>query len=130
MLIMLGSCYFFIYLPANEKTIQAQRFRALQNTDRNIHAKIENSIGLLNNLLNAYQNGDDEKKLALNRYIDGYSKTNFTLLKPTAIQSIAAACKGISINQAFCLNSTSLKPLTGLPMKPMRHMEFILTGIF
>ncbi len=80
-LIMLASVYFFIYLPANEKTLQAQRFRALQNIDRNIHAKIENSVALLNNLLTEYQTGNAGKRDTLKKYIEGYSKTNFTLLQ-------------------------------------------------
>ena len=50
--IVLGASYFFIYVPANEKNLQEQRFRSLQNIERNIHAKIENSVALMHNLLN------------------------------------------------------------------------------
>lgn len=50
-LLFLGAVYFFIYVPQNEKRLQEQRFRTLQNIDNNIHAKIENSVGLMNNLL-------------------------------------------------------------------------------
>ena len=68
-LVFLGSCYFFIYLPANEKKVQAQRFRTLQNIDRNIHDKIVNSASLLTNLLNAY---DAKSKNYLDEYIRNY----------------------------------------------------------
>ena len=46
-LIVLASLYVFIYIPDNEKAVQQQRFRALQNIDRNIHSKLENSAALL-----------------------------------------------------------------------------------
>ena len=68
-LVFLGSCYFFIYLPANEKKVQEQRFRTLQNIDRNIHDKIVNSASLLTNLLNAY---DVKRKNYLDEYIRKY----------------------------------------------------------
>jgi hypothetical protein len=49
-----GLVYFLIYLPQNEKNIRKQRFRALQNLDRNIADKIDNSKKLLGNLLEHY----------------------------------------------------------------------------
>jgi len=38
-IISLGLAYFFIYIPHNEKIIQEQRFRVLQNIDENTHIK-------------------------------------------------------------------------------------------
>ena len=81
-LIFLGCGYFFIYIPQNERRIVEQRFSALQNIDRNIHAKIENSIGLLNNSITAYLHANDSVKNNLTAYIKNYSTTNFTLTKP------------------------------------------------
>ena len=72
----LGSCYFFIYLPANEKKIEQQRFRTLQNIDRNIHEKMDNSDTLLNNLLNA---DSAVNAVGLQKYINDYSTDKFSL---------------------------------------------------
>ena len=84
-LIFLGAAYFFIYLPRNERRIQEQRFSALRSIDRNIHTKVENSIALLNNLLNAYQAADKPGREKLNRYIAGYSSANFKLTTPSIV---------------------------------------------
>ncbi len=75
-LIFFGSCYFFIYLPANEKKIEQQRFRTLQNIDRNIHEKMDNSDTLLNNLLKA---DSFINKAGLEEYINNYSTAKFSL---------------------------------------------------
>src|SRR5438552_11085811 len=81
-IISLGAIYFFIYLPHNEKDLQKQRFRALQNIDRNIHEKIENSVALLNNLLSSYQKKlkDKDGSTEVTNYINEYSKENFILI--------------------------------------------------
>src|SRR5215210_1444964 len=68
-----GAIYFFIYVPQNEKDLQQQRFRTLQNIDKNIHAKIENSVALMSNLLQGKVN-----KEYIN-YFSRTSKQNFTL---------------------------------------------------
>lgn len=57
---LLGAAYFFMYVPQNEQRLQEQRFRSLQNVDVNIHAKIDNSIVLLNMLLQAYKKNDPQ----------------------------------------------------------------------
>lgn len=75
-LCFLCACYFFIYLPANERRIEEQRFRTLQNIDRNIHEKIENSVSLLNNIISADQNSN------LKAYINNFSKEKFILSVP------------------------------------------------
>lgn len=98
-LIFLGAAYFFIYLPGNEKRIQEQRFRALRNIDRNIHTKIENSIALLNNLLNAYQSADPARRAQLNQYINGYSSNNFKLTTPVTVRLSNQAVLKDSLNQ-------------------------------
>lgn len=54
-IISLGFIYVFIYIPRNEKIIREQRFRVLQNIDKNVHEKISNSVILLKNLLTAYE---------------------------------------------------------------------------
>ena len=57
-----GFHLFFCIHTNNEKSIQQQRFRALQNIDKNIHAKVENSVGLLNNLLSNIKRQDRKKE--------------------------------------------------------------------
>ena len=84
-IVLLTLGYLFIYLPNNEKNIQAQRFRALQNVDRNLHDKIENSVALLNNLLSEFEKSKPEKTTDLENYIQQYSTKNFTLLQPESI---------------------------------------------
>jgi hypothetical protein len=86
-LIFLGASYFFIYVPDNEKTVQERRFLCLQNIDKNIHSKIENSASMLNSLLTAYPENSSKKKPdslkklnKLKKYVESYSKKNFTLL--------------------------------------------------
>lgn len=85
-LMVLASIYIFIYIPDNEKAVQQQRFRALQNIDRNIHSKLENSAALLNNIINKYQYGSDNDKKAVEKYIANYPTNNF---KITAVDSIS-----------------------------------------
>ena len=50
-ILFIGAGYFFMYVPRNEKLIQEERFRTLQNMVLNIRTKIDNSFKLLNNLL-------------------------------------------------------------------------------
>ncbi|PZF74140.1 PDC sensor domain-containing protein [Taibaiella soli] len=73
-----GMGYFFFYLPANESHIQKQNFRVLQNVDKNIHEKIDNSVALINNLLTAYYSKDVNRE-ELQKYIDNYPDDNFKL---------------------------------------------------
>lgn len=80
-LVVLASIYFFIYIPNNEKGVQQQRFRALQNVDRNIHSKIENSVALINNILTNYKNGDAGEKQATLDYIRNAPTANFKFTK-------------------------------------------------
>jgi len=96
-LLFLGAGYFFIYLPYNEKRIDEQRFNALQNIDRNIHAKIENSISLLNNLLSNYQYANEDDRRNLTRYINEYSSASFRLTTPSVIVSPARGLLGDSL---------------------------------
>src|SRR5579859_6972207 len=76
--IFLGACYFFVYIPGNEKTVQERRFRSLQNIDNNIHSKIDNSLSQVNSLLTPYNH--PHYKDTLNNYLAHYSKDNFTLI--------------------------------------------------
>ncbi|MDB4900867.1 MAG: hypothetical protein JWQ63_148 [Mucilaginibacter sp.] len=74
--IFLGACYFFLYIPNNEKTVQERRFRCLQNIDGNFHSKIESSFFQVNSLFKTYP----KYSLTLKTYIDKYPKTNFALI--------------------------------------------------
>lgn len=86
-LVFLGFCYFFIYLPNNEKRVEEQRFRTLQNIDRNIHQKIYNTVSLLNNLLIAYA----KNPAYVRSYITNYPPDRFVVSPVTTIDP-----KGIS----------------------------------
>jgi hypothetical protein len=76
-LILLGACYFFIYVPNNEKVVQQRHFLCLQNIDSNIHSKITNTIIQLNGLLEA---DNSNQKTVLDRYISKYPVTNFVFI--------------------------------------------------
>ena len=76
--IFLGACYFFIYVPNNEKILQEHRFRILQNIDKNIQSKVESSSVRLKRLLenHAYD------PIGVKKYIkeqEKYSKEKYTL---------------------------------------------------
>ncbi|MDQ6902328.1 MAG: cache domain-containing protein [Bacteroidota bacterium] len=71
-----GAIYFFIYVPSNEKALQEQRFRTLQNIEENIHKKIGNSVALMNNLLK------DTVDVNYIDYLNSNSKEKFTLVLP------------------------------------------------
>jgi hypothetical protein len=104
-MICLGAGYFFIYIPQNEKTIQEQRFRALQNIDKNVHAKIENSVALLNNLLTDYQENKTGRD-ALERYIKQYPKDNFTLFVPGTVHD-SLVKQDDAVDNAYTINVDS-----------------------
>lgn len=79
--LLLGGIYFFMYIPNNQRNLEEQRFRCLQNIENNIHAKIDNSVALLNNLLITYENNDQQyDRNRLTEYIKNYPQQNFTLL--------------------------------------------------
>jgi hypothetical protein len=80
--VSLVAVYVFFYLPYNEQIIQERRFRSLQNIDRNIHEKIDNSVALLGNLLDSYS--DSATNRGRETYISN-SKENFEV---TSIDSI------------------------------------------
>ncbi len=95
-LLLLGAFYFFVYVPNNEKTVQARHFRCLQNIDRNIHAKIETSIATINGLLIAADS--DAKRKEVDGYIKKLPENNFkllpirdTLIKDTTVDSVVNA---------------------------------------
>ncbi len=71
--IFLGACYFFIYVPNHEKTVQERYFRCLQNIDENINAKIQNSAAQLSALLDVDNNDINFKKYIKNPGGDYYT---------------------------------------------------------
>lgn len=74
--LVFGAFYFFMYIPNTEKGLQQQRFRSLQNIDKNIHSKIDNSVALMSNLLK------DTVNTAYIEYLNAQSREHFTLLLP------------------------------------------------
>jgi len=79
--LLLGGIYFFMYIPNNQRNLEEQRFRCLQNIETNIHAKIDNSVALLNNLLITWQKNDPQyNQKRLSQYIKNYPQQNFTLI--------------------------------------------------
>jgi len=88
--LLLGVLYFFIYVPNNQRVVEEQRFRCLQNIEKNIKAKRDNSVALLNTLLPDTLMLDTVSSNLINfKYIEQLgkdSKRNFLLLVPdTAI---------------------------------------------
>jgi hypothetical protein len=94
-LIALGACYFFIYLPNNEKIVQERRFRCLRNIDTNLHTKMDNSVKQIGGLLGDYYLFSDRSNSRqinslhqtdslsiLKNFIRTYPKVNFTLMMP------------------------------------------------
>jgi len=87
-LIALGSSYFFIYVPGNEKVVQERRFRCLRKIDLSIRTKIKTSKVQIKTIINdyyrySYGKTRDPKKLdTLRRYIIQSSKKNYTILLP------------------------------------------------
>ncbi len=85
-IIALGACYFFLYLPKNERTVQERRFRCLRKIDFSLRDKIQTSLVQITNLANDYNKYSDDKHAdelrKLRKYIAGYSTKNFTLLLP------------------------------------------------
>lgn len=88
-MVLLACTYVLIYLPKNERKLDEQGFRSLQNIDRNIHAKLDNSAALLNGLLAAYEYKDADAA-EINRYILAYPTTSFTLKAKTPVKNIEA----------------------------------------
>ncbi|MVN22451.1 cache domain-containing protein [Mucilaginibacter arboris] len=86
-IVFLGASYMYVYIPIKERRIREQGFRAMQNIDRNIQSKIQNSVSLLNNLLSAYIS-----KSKLDTSIQGYIKKNtFGSFKLTPIEPVNAS---------------------------------------
>jgi hypothetical protein len=82
--VFLGSLYFLIYVPQNEKRLQEQRFRTLQNIHNNIQDRISNSIGLMKNLLK------DNTPAGYVNYLSEKSKSRFTLSTATNDSAVVA----------------------------------------
>ena len=81
LVLILGALYLFVYMPGNQRDLEEQRFRYLGKIETNIHTKIENSIGLLNNQLVSFAKDSsnfDNKRLI--QYIAKYPRTFFTLI--------------------------------------------------
>ncbi len=96
--VFLGAVYFFIYIPNNERRLQAQRFRTLQNINKNIQEKIRNSEALMNNLL---KNKIDTGYID---YLSEQSKENFTLIKPLSNGTSPTKLKSIT-DSGYTINS-------------------------
>src|SRR5437762_3080597 len=107
-IIALGLIYLFGYIPHNEKIIREQRFKVLQDIDKNVHAKIENSVALLDNLLTAYEprRGKEEPakfdSVVLENYIKYLSGKNFSII-PRKIIRDTVRLKKDSLDQVYTL---------------------------
>ncbi len=82
--VFLGASYLYVYRPNNERRIKEQGFRAMQNIDGNIQAKIQNNASLLNNVLSAYIKPGMSQKY-IQDYISNMSSKNFIL---TPVQTL------------------------------------------
>jgi len=85
-LIALGSSYFFIYVPNNERVVQERRFRCLRKIDLSLRNKIQASEIQIKALINSYYKYSSQKNAAelkkLRKYITQHPKDNYTLLLP------------------------------------------------
>ena len=96
--ILMLSYYYFIYLPANERNLRAQRFRVLENIEVNIQSKINNSTALLENLLKRYLHATDIYKEALDNYIRNFPQKDFELLPISYLGATGTAAKQAATN--------------------------------
>ncbi|MEO6283003.1 MAG: hypothetical protein ABIN80_13860 [Dyadobacter sp.] len=96
-LFILGTAalYIFIYIPSNQRNVEAIRFRAIQNIDKNIGKKIDNSVMLMNQLLGVYK----QKKDTVSAYINSFSKSNFELSRIAPDSSFSKETRGDSTRQ-------------------------------
>lgn len=99
--VFLGVVYFLVYIPQNEKRLQQQRFLSLQNIDRNIHEKIDNSLALIDNLLQKQTSVEYIRHLRLT------SANHFSLSLPNKKQSgslglgqVTDSMSAVSINDS------------------------------
>ncbi|RYY37584.1 MAG: hypothetical protein EOP46_02140 [Sphingobacteriaceae bacterium] len=101
--IALGSLYFFFYIPNNQNKLEEQRFRCLQNIEENIHAKVNNSVALLNNLLiTNKKNVKEFDTTRLKAYIANYPRQRFILLP---LQKVDAGKDGKTIQDSISIIS-------------------------
>ncbi|WP_207426611.1 cache domain-containing protein [Pedobacter sp. SYSU D00535] len=92
--LVLAAVYLFIYVPSNVRHLEARQYRSLQNAEKNIQAKIDNSVGLLGNLLYRYRESREEYDATkVVSYIRNYSTENFKILP---IKRVAGNGRGSS----------------------------------
>ena len=84
LLIALGAAYFFWFVPNNQNILEQKQFRCLQTMQSNVTDKIDNSLNLLNSLIDDYLNPPKYfTAKQIQDYIDSYPKDNFRLrIKP------------------------------------------------
>ncbi|MEX8546958.1 MAG: cache domain-containing protein [Mucilaginibacter sp.] len=91
-IVFLGISYLYVYIPAKERRIREQGFRAMQNIDRNIQAKIQNSVSLLNNILSAYirknKTDGDIKNYIENNAFGSFKLTPIVPIKESAFDKL------------------------------------------
>ncbi|MES2647793.1 MAG: cache domain-containing protein [Bacteroidota bacterium] len=104
-MLALGASYFFIYIPTNERRLQEQRFRSLQNIDRNIHTKIDNGVAMLNLLIKAYHDAPT-KRDSLRKYIANYPADKFILTQPTLVKRGALLPDSVDFYKVLINNAT------------------------
>lgn len=110
--VVLGAAYILVYLPDKEKQISGHAFRTLQNVNKNVLEKIDNSASLLSNLLTAYR--DTGKNAELKQYIQEYSTENFLLFQPRpSADSIKNNQTAIAVDYTSRQLTISINKLTG-----------------
>jgi hypothetical protein len=101
--LIIGAIYFFIYVPNNQNELEAQRFRCLQNIEINIQSKVDNSIALLNNILNTYNvNHPLYNREKLNKYLEHYPRKNFILEPVKPVQETEDKNKVNTSTDSLC----------------------------
>jgi len=92
-ILVTAALYIFVYIPSNQRNVEAIRFRAIQNIDRNIGKKIDNSVILLNQLLENYSKDSTNVKT----YVKSFPKSDFELSEIGAGNSFSMKTRGDSI---------------------------------
>ncbi|WP_159476853.1 cache domain-containing protein [Dyadobacter sp. 3J3] len=83
-ILVAGALYSFVYIPSNRRNVDALRSRALQNIDKNIHNKIDNSVVLMNVILDVKNNSYPDRysfqdKDRLQTYVKSIPRKDFKL---------------------------------------------------
>ncbi|NIJ54417.1 PDC sensor domain-containing protein [Dyadobacter arcticus] len=103
-----GVTYVFVYIPENQRNLEQLRFRSLQTIDNNVHSKIDNSVVLLNQLLETFKNQRPEynyNKDTLREYIRTYPNDKFKVSQVDSMPATSEVLKTDSLSSTIFSNN-------------------------